>query len=46
MYNQTLVDRVEDADLTRNVDERVLKGRWQKPGAVAYTHLGFRIYSA
>lgn len=32
MYNQTLVDRVEDADLSRNVDERVLKGRWQKPG--------------
>lgn len=32
VYNQTLVDRVEDADLTRNVDERVLKGRWQKPG--------------
>ena len=31
-YNQTLVDRVEDADLSRNVDERVLKGRWQKPG--------------
>ena len=32
VYNQTLVDRVEDADLSRNVDERVLKGRWQKPG--------------
>ena len=28
VYNQTLVDRVEDADLSRNVDERVLKGRW------------------
>lgn len=26
------MDRVEDADLSRNVDERVLKGRWQKPG--------------
>ena len=25
VYNQTLVDRVEDADLSRNVDERVLK---------------------
>ena len=27
-YNQTLVDRVENADLTKNVDRRVLYGRW------------------
>lgn len=32
VYNQTLVDRVEDADLSRNVDERVLKGRWPETG--------------
>ena len=30
--NQTLEERVEDTDLSRNVDERVLKGRWQEPG--------------
>ena len=32
LYNQTLADRIENANLTRNVDERVLFGRWQKPG--------------
>ncbi|WP_158563213.1 SusC/RagA family TonB-linked outer membrane protein [Chitinophaga silvatica] len=31
-YNQTLVDRVENADLRYNVDIRVLEERWQKPG--------------
>nr|WP_320059556.1 SusC/RagA family TonB-linked outer membrane protein [uncultured Bacteroides sp.] len=34
MYNYTLVDRVENADITYNVDRRVLLGRWQKPGQV------------
>jgi TonB-linked SusC/RagA family outer membrane protein len=34
MYNYTLVDRVEDVDITYNVDKRVLYGRWQKPGDV------------
>lgn len=32
MYNQTLVDRVENANLERNVDRRVFEGRWRKPG--------------
>ena len=32
MYNQTLVDRVENADIRDNVDRRVLVQRWQKPG--------------
>ena len=32
VYNQTLVDRVEDANLSWNVDRRVLKGRWKEPG--------------
>lgn len=32
VYNQTLVDRVEDANLNWNVDRRVLNGRWKKPG--------------
>lgn len=32
MYNQTLVDRVENIDVKMNVDKRVLSGRWQYPG--------------
>jgi len=36
MYNQTLADRVENADLRFNVDERVLLGRWKKPGDITY----------
>ncbi len=31
-YNQTLVDKVEMADLNYNVDRRVLEERWQEPG--------------
>ena len=35
-YNQTLVDKVEDADIyDSNVDYRVLTDRWQKPGDVS-----------
>ncbi|MHC1781093.1 MAG: SusC/RagA family TonB-linked outer membrane protein [Bacteroidales bacterium] len=32
MFNQTLVDRVENADPRYNVDRRALNERWQKPG--------------
>lgn len=32
MYNSTLVDRVENADITYNVDRRLLQGRWTTPG--------------
>lgn len=32
VYNQTLVNRVEDADIIYNVDRRVLEERWQQPG--------------
>lgn len=32
VYNQTLVDRVEDASIIYNVDRRVLEERWQRPG--------------
>jgi TonB-linked SusC/RagA family outer membrane protein len=32
VYNQTLVDRVENADPRYNVDERVLSDRWKQPG--------------
>lgn len=32
IYNQTLVDRVENVDMNYNVDRRVLTGRWLYPG--------------
>jgi TonB-linked SusC/RagA family outer membrane protein len=32
LYNQTLVDRVENADPRFNVDARVMTSRWKKPG--------------
>lgn len=35
MYNQTLIDKVEDADLQYNVDRRVYTGRWTTPGQEA-----------
>lgn len=35
-YNQTLVDRVENADPRYNVDSRVLSDRWVKPGDQAF----------
>lgn len=31
-YNQTLIDRVENANPRYNVDQRVLDQRWKKPG--------------
>ena len=34
MYNSTLVDRVENADIQYNVDRRVLTGRWKEPGQI------------
>src|SRR5690606_32334630 len=36
MYNQTLVDRVENADPRYNVDRRVLEEKWQSPGDVIF----------
>jgi len=35
MYNQTLVNKVENAQMQYNVDRRVMSDRWQKPGDVA-----------
>jgi TonB-linked SusC/RagA family outer membrane protein len=32
LFNQTLIDRVENADPRFNVDSRVLSERWKKPG--------------
>jgi len=34
MYNQTLIDRVENVDMSYNVDKRVLNGTWHQPGDV------------
>jgi hypothetical protein len=35
MYNQTLVDKIENVNLlVTNADERVLKERWKQPGDV------------
>lgn len=34
IYNQTLVDRVENVDMSFNVDKRVLNSTWQKPGDI------------
>src|SRR5690606_13202071 len=36
LYNQTLVDRVENADPRYNVDRRVLEDKWQNPGDVTF----------
>ncbi len=35
VYNQTLVDKVENADLDYNVDRRIFTDRWVKPGDVS-----------
>lgn len=35
-YNQTLVDRVENADKRYNCDRRVLKDRWKKAGDITF----------
>ena len=35
MYNQTLVDKVQDIDPRYNCDARALTDRWQKPGDIA-----------
>ena len=32
LYNQTLVDKVENVNITYNVDKRVLSGRWKQRG--------------
>lgn len=35
IYNQTLVDKVENVDPQKNADKRVLYDRWRQPGDVA-----------
>lgn len=34
-YNTTLVNKVENIDRTKNVDERVFTSRWRKPGDIS-----------
>jgi hypothetical protein len=34
LYNQTLVDKVENANVYNNVDKRVFSGRWRKAGDI------------
>ena len=36
IYNQTLVDKVENADLAYNVDRRVFSDRWHNPGDISH----------
>lgn len=35
-YNQTIVDRVENANLYDNVDRRVYEKRWSQPGDITF----------
>ncbi len=34
VYNQTLVDKIENSNIAYNLDRRAAKDRWQKPGDV------------
>ncbi|MGI0107028.1 SusC/RagA family TonB-linked outer membrane protein [Salinimicrobium sp. WS361] len=43
IYNQTLVDKVENVDMNYNVDRRVLTGRWQYQGQET-RFKGLRVY--
>lgn len=36
VYNQTLINKVENANYKYNVDARVFTDRWQKPGDIAF----------
>jgi TonB-linked SusC/RagA family outer membrane protein len=36
IYNSTLINKVENADLHYNADKRVLKERWKKPGDISF----------
>lgn len=46
LYNQTLVDKVENVDMAYNVDKRVISGRWLLPGQQAlFKRLGQFTYT-
>lgn len=34
VYNQTLVDKIENSNIAYNLDRRAAKDRWQKPGDI------------
>lgn len=36
LYNQTVVDKVENANLALNVDRRVFDERWREPGDISW----------
>ncbi len=40
VYNQTLVDKIENQNIAYNLDNRAGEGRWEKPGDVA-SYVGF-----
>ena len=40
VYNQTLVDKIENQNVAYNLDERAGQGRWEKPGDVK-PYVGF-----
>ncbi|SFG60946.1 SusC/RagA family TonB-linked outer membrane protein [Prevotella sp. KH2C16] len=35
VYNQTLVDKIENSNIAYNLDRRAAEDRWQKPGDIA-----------
>jgi hypothetical protein len=40
VYNQTLVDKIENQNVAYNLDRRAGEGRWEKPGDVT-SYVGF-----
>ena len=40
VYNQTLVDKIENQNVAYNLDKRAGEGRWEKPGDVT-SYVGF-----
>lgn len=46
MYNSTLVDKVENADLKGNVDHRIYTGRWRKAGDISPYKALSKVYIA
>lgn len=40
VYNQTLVDKIENQNVAYNLDKRAGQGRWEKPGDVT-SYVGF-----
>lgn len=36
VYNQTLVDKIENANIYQNLDKRILTQRWRTPGDISF----------